>query len=93
MLLYPLGNHAEIYEIVPKRNGRFIWGNYGTIVYLYTSDFEYDGEAGKLYHPVNTPEEAQDWLGYYREKMLTAYGVSRKYYSKVYFVPNVEALL
>lgn len=63
-------------------------GNFGTIVYRHRSPFEQYGQ--KMYHPVDTEEDARYWISYYRTTQITFEGLTYCMYSDVYLVRSIQ---
>lgn len=92
---YPVSDRELDARIAAKRDTRETYGEFGAIVYVYRIALERDSytnvkgsNQGKLWHPVDTPEEAQYWLEYYRERTRVR-GFDRKpLYESAVFVPR-----
>jgi len=87
MLKYPFGDNEDDYSIIAKRNALPAVGEFGTIVYHHRAAFESLAQAGTLYYPVDTLEEAEFWLNEFSTKTITIAGISNILYSNVYFLP------
>lgn len=85
---FPLGDRDWDFDIVARRNGAPKYGEFGTIVYLFRASLETPAEAGTLYHPVDSWEEALHWLEYYRDHTTYASGNKQKTYHAAYFEPT-----
>jgi len=96
---YPAGNQDKDHKVAPKRDTNPTFGDFGAIVYVYRLALEPIKSKsnkyvpGKLYHPVDTPEEASYWLNFYKEKTVVRrrgdYNAKPEYVD-AYFVPKGE---
>ena len=91
---YPAGNQERDTRISARRDTNPTFGEFGAIVYIYRLALEYtqprsnQDVQGKLYHPVDTPEEASYWLNYYKKRTETYPWDSKPEYVDAYFVPK-----
>lgn len=83
---FPFRSTESDFYNVAKRGGLEKFGKYGTIVYFYQAAFEYLWQAQPLYHPVDTPEEAEEMLEYYRSKTRIGVYFKEKAYPVAYFL-------
>lgn len=95
---YPTGDQERDARVAPKRDGIPKFGEFGTIVYVYRLALESKvqtnmkdyGSKGYLYHPVDTAEEAIEWLKFYRSKSQVNGFEKRPLYEDAWFVPSGE---
>lgn len=95
---YPAGNQEKDHRIAPRRDTNPTFGEFGAIVYVYRLSLEPVKSRsnkyvpGKLYHPVDTPQEASFWLAYYQERTEVKRGDynAKPEYVEAYFVPRGE---
>ena len=91
---YPTGDQDRDAMVTPKRDGKPKFGKFGTIIYVYRLALEskvqtnLKGESrGYLYHPVDTPEEATEWLEFYKTRTQFNGFEQRPLYEDAWFVP------
>lgn len=91
---YPAGDIDRDHRISAKRDGKPRMGLFGMIVYTYRLALESQHQTnikprnqGRLYHPVDTVEEAQYWLNYYKSQTTTVSYEPRPLYEDAWFVP------
>jgi hypothetical protein len=94
---YPAGNLDRDHRVAPKRDGEVKMGEFGTIVYTYRLALESQHQSnlkprnqGRLYHPVDSPEEATYWLEFYRSKTVARHYEPKALYDSAWFVPVGE---
>jgi hypothetical protein len=92
---YPTGDNDRDARIANKRDGPEKKGSFGAIVYTYRLSLESHHQTnmkprnmGRLYHPVNSPEEAAEWLEYYRSQATINGFERRPLYESVWFIPS-----
>lgn len=92
---YPTGDDNTDLKIAPKRDGLLKLGAFGVVVYTYRLSLESEIQTnmkntgkGELYHPVDTYEEALEWLEYYRNKTTILGFERRPQYERAYFIPR-----
>lgn len=92
---YPTGDNDRDARVAPKRDGPPKFGTFGTIVYTYRLSLESQHQTnikprnqGRLYHPVDSPEEAAEWLEYYKNKTTIKGYERRPQYEDAWFVPT-----
>lgn len=92
---YPPGDNDRDARVAPRRDTRETYGDFGAVVYTYLLAFENEHQTnqqsrnqGRLYHPVDTPEEASYWLDFYQKKTKVIGFNRRPVYKDVYFVPR-----
>lgn len=92
---YPTGDNERDAITAPKRDGLLKLGEFGVVVYTYRLALEShvqtnmkDTGKGELYHPVDTPEEAKEWIEFYKNKTRILGFERRPEYEKVYFIPR-----
>lgn len=83
--------------IAPKRGAKPKLGIFGAVVAVYRLAFDSIQQAdtdGRLYFPVDTPDEAESLLSELKkqteEKQREDFYVPRPLYERVYFIPNGE---
>lgn len=94
---YPAGDTDRDHRISAKRDGIPKFGAFGTVVYTYRLALESKHQSnikprnqGRLYHPVDTAEEAEYWLDYYKSKTTTVSYEPRPLYEDAWFIPTVR---
>ena len=94
---YPAGDIDRDHRISAKRDGVPKFGTFGTIVYTYRLALESQHQSnikprnqGRLYHPVNSAEEATYWLQYYKSRTTTVSYEPRPLYENAWFIPTVR---
>jgi len=87
---YPAGDQDRDTRVAPKRDGHVSMGSYGTIVYTYKLTLERPMFAGRLYHPVETYDDAVKWLAYYKSATQIKGFVNAPLYVQAWFVPRGE---
>lgn len=91
---YPAGDQDRDHRLSPRRDTNPTYGEFGAVIYVYRLSLEpLQGTSskyvpGKLYHPVDTPEEASYWLSYYLEKTRPTQWQAKPEYVDAYFVPK-----
>jgi len=85
---YPAGDQDRDTRLAPRRSTNPTFGEYGAIVYVYKLSLEPPKHAGKFYHPVDTPEEAVEWLAFYKKQTEIKSWRSYPLYIDAYFVPT-----
>jgi hypothetical protein len=94
---YPTGDGDRDTMLAPKLDGIPKFGQYGTVVYTYRLALESQQQSnlkprnqGRMYHPVDTVEEAEQWLTFYRSKTVIRGFERRPLYEAVWFIPRGE---
>lgn len=84
---YPKNKNSEE-PLATKRDAPIRYGAFGVVVYTYHRSLEAKYAAninprpsGKLYHPVDSEAEAEEWLEYYK---------GQEKYTDVWFLPTIE---
>lgn len=92
---YPAGDFDRDHRTAPKRDGEVKMGKFGTIVYVYRLALESQHQTnikpqnqGRLYHPVDTEEEAVEWLSFYRSRTVGRHYEPKALYESAWFVPH-----
>ncbi len=92
---YPARDILRDYRMATRRDGEPRFGKFGTIVYVFRLAMESTYQTnlkpqnhGKLYHPVDTPEEASYWLDYYRDQTTIIGFVPQPLYERAWFLPT-----
>lgn len=96
---YPGGDQELDRLLAAKRDGPVKMGAFGTVVYVYRIALEPEQRTNiptwsrnqlRLYHPVNTPEEATEWLEYYKSKTRVMSYDRRPTFIRAYFIPATQ---
>lgn len=84
---YPAGDQDRDARLAPRRDTNPSMGEFGVIVYIYKLSLEAPEHAGRFYHPVNTPEEATEWLAFYTAQTVPKPWNNYPLYVDAWFVP------
>lgn len=92
---YPTGDQERDARLAPKRDGIPKFGTFGTIIYVYRLALESkiqtnmkDQGRGYFYHPVDSAEEASEWLSFYQAQTQMNGFERRPLYEDAWFVPT-----